>query len=59
MNKREGSDFTLHNNHRSFEFIIVAKFLTRRVLNMEQLVEHLGNFGDQQVASKFKILMST
>ncbi|XP_075665270.1 uncharacterized protein LOC142634918 [Castanea sativa] len=35
LNEREGSKFTLQNQHRSVEFIIATKFLTKRVLNME------------------------
>ena len=35
LNEREGSGFTLHNRLRSLEYILVAKFLTGRVLNME------------------------
>ena len=53
LNKREGSDFTLHNNHRSSEFIIVAKFLTRRVLNMESVSRTFRQFW--RSTSGFKI----
>lgn len=53
LNKREGSDFTLHNNHRSSEFIIVAKFLTRRVLNMEAVGRTFRQFW--RSTSGFKI----
>ena len=35
LDEREGSRFILKNQLWSSEFIIVAKFLTKRVLNME------------------------
>lgn len=39
LNEREGSKFTLQNQHRSAEFIVAAKFLTKRVLNMEVIAK--------------------
>ena len=39
LNEREGSKFTLQNQHRSVEFIIAAKFLTKRMLNMEAVAK--------------------
>ena len=35
LDEREGSRITLKNTFRSSEFILAAKFLTKRVLNME------------------------
>ena len=35
LNNREGSGFTLQNKLKSFEFLMAAKFLTKRVLNIE------------------------
>ena len=37
LNERDGSGFTLHNRLRSAEYILAAKFLTGRVLNMEAM----------------------
>ena len=35
LDEREGSRITLKNTSRSSEFILAAKFLTKRVLNMD------------------------
>ena len=39
LNEREGNRFSLQNQHRSSEFIIADKFLTKRVLNMEAVAK--------------------
>ena len=66
LNDREGSKFILKNQLRSSEFIIAAKFLTKRVLNMEAVARtfrqlwrstdgfKIRNLGDHVVLFVFK-----
>ena len=66
LNDREGSKFILKNQLRSSEFIIAAKFLTKRVLNMEAVARtfrqlwrstdgfKIRNLGDHMVLFVFK-----
>lgn len=66
LNDREGSRFVLQNQLRSSEFIIAAKFLIKRVLNMDAVARtfrqlwrstdgfKIRNLGDRIVLFVFK-----
>ena len=47
LDEREGSRITLKNSLRSSEFIVAAKFLTRRAISMDAVAKTFSNYGVQ------------
>ena len=59
LHDRDASNFLLKNHLRSSEFIIAAKFLTKRALNMEAVGSTFRQLWRSTRVSKFAILITT
>ena len=59
LSEREGPGYCLTQEESSNEFCIAAKFLTRRVLNMDVSQELVLHFGEHVMASESRILVIT